>query len=208
MKKGEGMRAVFVLIMAGFISGCMVTPDMMKYKYTVTPDSLQQETNNYSIKIDPLIYNYQFTGFTLIIDNKSDKPVEVDWNKTLFINDGQTSGGFTYEGIVFAERNNPKMPDIVFPRSRMSKLIYPSNLVTYNAPSTASGIYIPGGWGKIPIDGGNAGVYLTLRHEGKEESFQLAFDVTAEEVSPFAVDTGSPPTKQSAQTPNFDGGNY
>lgn len=99
-------------------------------------------------------------AFDLTITNKTNKDLEVDWNKTLYVDSGTTSGGFMYEGVVFSARNNPKPPDIVFANSTFRKTIFPNNLVNY-----MSGRY--GGWYHSPI-GHGSGVYLTVK-VGSEE---------------------------------------
>jgi len=67
----------------------------------------------------------------LTIRNKTNKNIELNWNKTLYITGGQTSGGFMFEGVVYAERNNPKPADLIFGNSTFTKEISPSNLVDY-----------------------------------------------------------------------------
>jgi hypothetical protein len=100
-------------------------------------------------------------SFTLSIQNKTSQDLEVDWNKTLYISSGTTSGGFMFEGVVYANRNNPKPPDIVFANGKFSKVIHPNNLVSYT-----SGKY--GGWSHDSIGFGDTGVYLTIK-AGNEE---------------------------------------
>ena len=100
-------------------------------------------------------------SFSLSIQNKTSQDLEVDWNKTLFISSGTTSGGFMFEGVVYTNRNNPKPPDVVFANSHFVKIIYPNNLVSYT-----SGKY--GGWSHDSIGYGATGVYLTVK-VGNEE---------------------------------------
>lgn len=101
------------------------------------------------------------TSFLLSIQNKTAQDIEVDWNRTLYIGSGTTSGGFMFEGVVYANRNNPKPPDVVFANSQFSKTIFPSNLVSFT-----SGRY--GGWSHDSIGYGETGVYLTVK-VGNEE---------------------------------------
>lgn len=100
-------------------------------------------------------------GFVLTIENKTDKDLELDWNRTLFLDNGSTRGGFMFEGIVYRDRNGPKPPDMIFAKSRFSKEIWPNNLVEFR-----SGRY--GGWEHENLPLGNVGAYLTLR-QGQNE---------------------------------------
>lgn len=75
----------------------------------------------------------------LVIRNKTNSNLEVNWNKTLFITNGQTSGGFIFEGVVYKDRNNQKAPDIVFANGSMTKTIWPNNLGIFVVDNTADG---------------------------------------------------------------------
>jgi hypothetical protein len=39
-------------------------------------------------------------GFVLGINNETDKVIQVSWNKSLYITENETSGGFMFEGVV------------------------------------------------------------------------------------------------------------
>jgi len=105
-------------------------------------------------------------SFSLIIRNKTDKNIEINWNKTLYVSDGQTSGGFMFEGVIYRERNNPKPPDVVFGNGTFSKVIWPNNLVHYS-----SGRY--GGWENLRMPTGENGAYLSVVVDGKEISERI-----------------------------------
>lgn len=127
----------------------------------VTPTQASTAINDaFVARIDPICPN-TCTGFWLFIENKTDKDLEIDWNKTLFLDNGTTRGSFMFEGVVFRDRNNPKPPDIVFAKSRFSKQIWPNNLVDFT-----SGRY--GGWSHNSLPLGTVGVYLTVR-QGQNE---------------------------------------
>jgi hypothetical protein len=111
-------------------------------------------------RLEPICRN-TCSGFVLVIENKTDKDLEIDWNRTLFLDNGTTRGGFMFEGVVFRDRNNPKPPDIVFEKNRFSKMIWPNNLVEFT-----SGRY--GGWSHNDLPLGTVGVYLTVR-QGQNE---------------------------------------
>ncbi len=115
-------------------------------------------------------------AFTLIIENKTNKDMEVDWNKTLYIAQGRTSGGFMFDGIVYAQRNAPKPPDIVFKGGTFRKNIYPTNLVEFS-----SGKY--GGWRHQNMPQGLNGVYLTLRIGNEEINEKLTTSLVAVQLS-------------------------
>jgi len=102
-----------------------------------------------------------YVGFELTVENKRDEDLELDWNRTLFIQDGRTNGGFMFEGVVYRERNNPKPPDIISPGERISKQILPSNLVYFSRGSS-------GGWRHKFMGTGACGISLSIKVNGRE----------------------------------------
>jgi len=151
-------------IIAGLITtGLFLVGCVAGKTYTVTPVKKSTPLNAYfDATITPTSANvFGYQAFILDIKNKSDKDIEVNWNKTYFIQNGQTNGTFMYEGIVYRDRNQPKSSDIIFANATFSKTIWPSNLVYYS-----SGSY--GGWMHEAMSAGIVGVYLTANVDGKE----------------------------------------
>jgi hypothetical protein len=128
----------------------------------------------YAIKISPMAFDQIFgsyTAFYLFIENKTNKDIEIIWDKTAYIKYDNTNGGFMFEGIVYKDRNNPKPPDIIFPNSTFSKSIWPNNLV---------GFYR--GWyhGGMPM--GNNGIYLTMKIDNIEFKEKITFNLYQEQL--------------------------
>lgn len=172
--------ALFALIL---LSSC--TTIMPTYVWNFDP--IQQKVSNeyFDAEIFPIIDDQKFSwqergynSFRLSLTNKSDKDIEVDWNKTLFISQGQTSGGFMFEGVVYSTRNNPKPPDVVFAHSSMSKIIYPNALVFYSSNvGSLTGINY-GGWNHAYMGSGENGIYLSVIVEGKEIKEKLTVNLS------------------------------
>jgi hypothetical protein len=145
-----------------------------RYVYRASP-YVQTSTNDFfEAKISPLCPS-GCKAFQLTIENKTDKDIELDWNKTLYISNGTTSGGFMFEGVVYIDRNNPKSPDIVFSKSTFSKTIWPNNLVYYS-----SGKH--GRWRNKDMPTGENGVYLTVKVNGEEIKEKITIDIIREQV--------------------------
>lgn len=124
-------------------------------------------------------------AFTLTVVNATDRNVELNWNKTLYVREGQTSGGFMFEGIVYAERNNSKPPDIIFPRSALTKTIWPTTLTSYQ----------PGrhwGWHNEVMSVGMNGAYVTVVVDGKEVGERLELRLKHERPSLDASPENAP----------------
>jgi len=147
-----------------------------RYVYIASP-FVQTSTNDFfEAQLTPLCPNGKGCKFfELTIENKTDKDIELDWNKTLYISNGTTSGGFMFEGVIYKDRNNPKPPDIVFAKGTFCKTILPSNLVRFS-----SGKY--GGWTNENMPTGENGIYLTVRVEGKEINEKIIINVIRNQV--------------------------
>lgn len=115
------------------------------------------------------------TGFLLFVKNKTNSDIEIDWNKTMFITRGTTSGGFMFEGIIYAQRSAPKNPDVVFSKGSFTKMIYPVNLVEYT-----SGKY--GGWSHAGMPNGETGVYLVTKIGSQENKLKITTNLTTVQV--------------------------
>jgi len=161
-----------VLLMSFFVSGCMPS---FRYVTKSEPEIQKTEKETYSVNISPDIEHGLCRSFTLKIENKSKKDIQVDWNKTLYVYNGETRGGFMYEGIIYSERNNQRTPDFVLAESSFQKKIWPNILVTRPVSS-----YI--GWGHEAMTFGEHGVFLTMTIDGQEIHEKMAVKLKVETV--------------------------
>ena len=127
--------------------------------------------NGYTIEIDDNITNY-----TLYVNNKSKNDIEIDWNRTSFIRNGQTDGGFMFEGIKYIDRNNPKNPTIIMSGTSREMNIYPNNLAYFQHNQY-------GGWKNSNIPDGENGVYLVFKQGSKEFREKLLITRTTKSVT-------------------------
>lgn len=135
-----------------YLTGCR------RYVMAVDPPQCKVSKDSYSIEIKPLASSRRnYDSFTLIIENKTKDDIDLIWDRTFFIHNGQTNGGFMFEGIIYADRNNSKPPDVIFAENTYTKTIYPNNLVSNYK-----------GWYHNEFTEGEYGVYITLMVKGKE----------------------------------------
>ena len=151
--------SVTTLLVILFLSlGCAPTLKL------VSSPVLQNKTHNYfKASIKPLLstntvfyYDYFNGSFELSIENKTKHNMELVWDKTLYMYNGATNGGFMFEGVLFRDRHNSKPSDVVFAESNFKKTIWQNNLVSFT-----SGNY--GGWSHEMFKLGNHGIYLTVK---------------------------------------------
>ena len=149
---------IYIVILFGIITiiGC-TTPNV---KMAVRPGILYKES--YDIVLSPqLNKNSKADSYLLTINNKTSADIELDWNKTLWLQNGSPSGGFMFKGIPYSERENPKPSDIILANTKFEKTIYPNKLVFLMI-----GRY--GGFFHRILPAGRNGIYLTLIIDGKE----------------------------------------
>jgi len=130
---------------------------------------VQISSNEYfEAKLRPDCSPYCYS-FDLTIQNLTNSDLELDWNKTLFIANGTTAGGFMFDGILYKDRNNPKPPDIIFAKSSFEKTIYPNKYVEYYD-----------GWHNRRMPPGEYGVYLNIKVGDKEIKEKLLVNLVTE----------------------------
>jgi hypothetical protein len=98
-----------------------------KYDWKVEPPSQHVENDYFYVTLAPYKYRWGdcpgHTAFKLAIKNRTSGDMELDWNKTLYIENGQSNSGLMFEGIIFRDRNNSKQPDIIFANTEFIKYV-------------------------------------------------------------------------------------
>jgi hypothetical protein len=122
-----------------------------------------------------------YKSFILFLRNKTNKELEIIWDNTFFIYNGQKDGNFMFEGIIHEDRNKPKPTDIVSPRSTFTKKIWPNSLVFFYVPEKRA--YYEGAWIHRELNPGENGVYLTVRSDGREISERITLVISVQEVN-------------------------
>ncbi len=151
-------QALSIGLLIILISGCFKT----SYVWKSVPSKRSVDNEFFTAQISPeACYVLGCTAFRLSIKNKTNKPLEVNWNKTLYIFQSRASGNFIFKEVPYKERDNPRPPDVISAGGELSKRIWPNNLIGF-----FGGKY--NGWGHKPMPSGENGVYLTVVVEGSE----------------------------------------
>jgi len=163
-----------IFIAAGCVPPPIYTPSpAAQIVYTVQPESVSANNEYFEATITPQ-RDYEmpqfYTSFLLTVKNKTAKDLELDWNRTLFIQNNETKGGFMFEGVVYSKRDEPKPPDIIFANSTFNKSIYPNIRVYYLRGS---------GFGNGELVG-DVGAYLVIKAGDKEVNEKLVTKITKE----------------------------
>ena len=75
-----------------------------QYIYNAQPYTANKYTDYFRMEISPICEYSGCIGFKLEVKNLTNKDLELDWNKTLYVQNGNTSGGFIFEGIMYKDR--------------------------------------------------------------------------------------------------------
>lgn len=168
----QSKQVLLFTVLVALISGCVTT----RYVWKSDPANRSIDNEYFTAEISPAsCESWGCNAFRLTVKNKTSKNMELNWNKTLYVVYGQTSGGFMFEGVVYKDRNNPKSPDVIFPGGELSKSIWPNNLVGFS-----SGKY--GGWRHDSMPPGENGVYLTVAVDGKEISEKITLTLSRTQI--------------------------
>lgn len=171
MKKHICFWGSLAILASSVVAGCAGLGLPMPERWLSTPATATVENAAFTASITPRCHGLGCEAFAFTLVNKTDKNLELDWNKTLFVTGGQTSGGFMFEGIVYRDRNNQKSADVIFAKGTLTKTIWPNNLVSFSA-----GRY--GGWDHGSMPRGENGAYLTVVLDGKELHEKLVVALT------------------------------
>ena len=117
-----------------------------------------------------------YKAFLLFLKNKTDKELEIVWDKTLFIHNGQMNGGFMFEGIIHEDRDKPKPPARVTPGGTFRKKIWPNSLVFFFVPERAR--FSGGAWIHRELNPGQNGVYLTVKSGQREVNEMITLNIS------------------------------
>ena len=161
------MKKITLILMITLLTfaGCSRVPWVIKSE----PSTQIFENNLYTIQFAPTdATSYSYQAFVLIIENKTDKDIDLIWDRTYYLQNGQTNGGFLFEGVIIRDRNLSKPPDIIFPQKTFRKTIYPNVLASFDKY-----------WYYDTLPNGENGIYLSLKSQNVEIREKLTVNIFA-----------------------------
>lgn len=150
--------ALFVLLTTGaLISGCASLPE--KPKNPPSADINEKFVTGKLIAVCDV--PEECKSFEVTLNNTTEETLEIDWNRSYYINNSKADGGLYFNGIIVAQRNNPRSPDIILPKSSFQRTLVPNNSLELSLFPLAH-------WTTKTFKGDSHGVYLTLKSGAKE----------------------------------------
>ncbi|MBW2251304.1 MAG: hypothetical protein JRF60_11915 [Deltaproteobacteria bacterium] len=161
------------------ISGCAPA------KVWISNPEIQTAGNPYyEARLEPVTGKYSFfVSFHLTVTNKSDNQLEINWNKTRYIQNNRRFGVFVFRGIKPEDIKNLTIPpDIIPAGDTLSKVISPYKLFAHapirsSTKGKAESRINPG-----IIPNGKNGILLVVRQNGKEVVEQMSVNIVESKI--------------------------
>jgi len=119
-------------------------------------------------------------GFSLFLENKSPKDIDVDWSRTVYLKNGVESGVFNFEGIILRTKKDYKPLETVVAYGILSKKILPEMLTVKKlVPDMLS---YSGNAIQPYMEPGEHGIRLVVKADGREIIERLVINILRMEV--------------------------
>lgn len=150
------------------------TPPLQK-NYSFDTSKSSYADNKVSASILPICsdYNGNFRGFKLVIENKTNNDLNLVWDDTYYLVNGEARGGFMFEGVVFSKRTEKKQDMLILPKTKRQIDIYPNEAVDFMKPAVIGSMVLPGGWTHEDLGTGEHGAYLKIKGKGIDKRIKL-----------------------------------
>jgi hypothetical protein len=159
MRKNAGLTLLFSLI---FVAGCAPASTIT---WKSAPEIQKSSSDCCVAQLEPVTTGKGpfFDSFRLIVINKTDKDMQIDWNRTRYVESGIRHGGFVWQGIDPKQVRDASLPpDIIPPGNTFLRVIFPHKKIAY-APGYQRGWKLQGGL----IPEGENGIDLVVVQNGK-----------------------------------------
>ncbi len=166
----KNTKKLIVIPLVLFFTCCAPTKIWTSY-----PVSQAIENDYYTAKFEPMKHDKNFfDSFRLEVTNKTNKKMEIDWNKTRYIFNNQPYERFVFQGVT-TENINDLPPDIIPAGGILTKDISPLKMVGWK-PLKARHVDGPS-FTRGPLPEGNNGIYLIIRQNGKEVRQKITLNI-------------------------------
>ena len=174
---------VFILILLSFLAGCAQVR-----VYSSSP-SIQRVSNEvFNAEFEPQLAEgrHYFNAFRLVITNKTDKNLDLDWSQTYYLLNGRRNGQFGWEEMTFDELEGIKSQPLVTisPGNTLSTVVFPLKLIAYHEDIRGSSVkpnakseerFYPG-----VIPEGESGISLYVKQDSKVIRERITFNISLE----------------------------
>jgi len=180
---GQMKKKVFrpILILLFILAGCAQVR-----VYSSNPAFQSVSNAYYDAEFEPQLAEgrHYFNAFRLVITNKTDKDLVLDWSKTYYLLNGRRNGQFGWEEMTFEELRGIKdQPHVIIrPENTLSNVVFPLKLIaweeyrkgsTRKQDSKPEESFYPG-----VIPEGESGISLYITQGDKVIQERITFKIT------------------------------
>ncbi|MCG6878917.1 MAG: hypothetical protein LJE96_07205 [Deltaproteobacteria bacterium] len=123
------MKIGTVVLMVLFLAACVTAKTK---SWTSIPSTRQVQNADFSVQLTPLKRDKaNFVSFRLFIDNKTNQPLKIDWNKTRYLCDGKSYGPVVFPSIDPATIKESIPPAVIPAGGTFTREIFPLKLVAF-----------------------------------------------------------------------------
>lgn len=112
-----------------FIKG-RVLEDLAYYDFSLIKPKISKELKFENDKIK-VFFDISNKEISFILSNKTESPIEIDWNKVSYVDFDKTSKKIIHKNTKFSEKEKSQIETVVPPLSNLEDLIMPSENVYY-----------------------------------------------------------------------------
>ena len=169
-----------IVILLFVLAGCTKT-----WVWTSAPQVSTFDNNYFKAMFEPRTTGHTFyVLFRLEIANRTKKDLKIDWNKTRYLLDGRSNGGFVFEGMDPENIRKQTIPEDIVPAGGIFlKEIAPYKMLA-RAPLRSRERKEGEKTIKFgPLPAGENGILLVVRQDGQEirEKIVVNINVTEEQ---------------------------
>ncbi len=182
---GQFKKKVFgpILVLLFILAGCAQVR-----VYSSNPASQSISNAYFDAEFEPQLAEgkHYFNAFRLVITNKTEQDLVLDWSRTYYLLNGRRNGQFGWEKMTFEELKGIKdQPLVTIPsKNTLSNVVFPLRLIaweeytrggTRKQDSKPEESFYPG-----VIPEGESGISLYIKQDNKVIQERITFNITLE----------------------------
>jgi hypothetical protein len=136
------------------------------------PEAQSVQRKAFDARLTPIKEDENFYGaFQLTITNKTDTALQIDWNKTRYLQNGKDNGIFIYAGLAAKQISEPRALEDIAAGTTFEREIWPVKLVAFKPIQSR---YVnEDSFSLGPMPEGTNGVLLVMQIQGQERRTKI-----------------------------------
>ncbi len=173
-----------LLFATALVTGCAIVK-----VYTSDPTVQTVNTERYQIEIEAQQQagKHFFDEFRLVLINKTDSDIKIDWSKSYYLLNGRKYGRLGWEGMTPDQLKDIKQAPLVVIKGgdTFSKIVFPLKLIGWEgvSPKTVqSDSRLKSGFHTGILPAGKNSIELALVQDGKTTRERLSLNIIVKEI--------------------------